>query len=399
MGQLVHAPFCSSQNRGQSLRIRSGEASRLWRSIWSRCPGVGWRRLEQLEGLFGGLNQAWQATDQELEHALRGTQINARDLQRIETYRQQLGPSPLSDPPTPHERRRWGGQRCLMPGDPAFPRALEDLDHPPLALHWAGKGSLWAPLRQRRAVAVLGTRRPSRHGLAMAEAIGRALAQAGWPVVAGLSEGIQAAAHHSCLQVGGTPVAVLGTPINQSSPRGLTGLQQGISTQGLSLSEWPEGTASRAAQFSLRQRLVVGLVQALVLVECPLESAALHTAELGWAQGIPLWVVPADAGRNSAAGSNRLLANGGTALLDPADLVNQLGSGPRRKPNRPPIPRAHAALLRREAALMGALGQGATLEQLCHSLRLSPVGISQRLLHLELAGLVRSAPGLWWHPR
>jgi len=399
VGQLVHAPFCSSQNRGKPLRIRSGEASRLWRSIWSRCPGVGWRRLEQLEGLFGGLNQAWQATDQELEHALRGTQINARDLQRIETYRQQLGPSPLSDPPTTHERRRWGGQRCLMPGDPAFPRALEDLDHPPLALHWAGQGSLWAPLRQRRAVAVLGTRRPSRHGLAMAEAIGRALAQAGWPVVAGLSEGIQAAAHHSCLQVGGTPVAVLGTPINQSSPRGLGGLQQGISTQGLSLSEWPEGTASRAAQFSLRQRLVVGLVQALVLVECPLESAALHTAELGWAQGIPLWVVPADAGRSSAAGSNRLLAKGGTALLDPADLVNQLGSGPRRKPNRPPMPRAHAALLRREAALMGALGQGATLEQLCHSLRLSPVGISQRLLQLELAGLVRSAPGLWWHPR
>ena len=399
MGQLVHAPFCSSQNRGKPLRIRSGEASRLWRSIWSRCPGVGWRRLEQLEGLFGGLNQAWQATDQELEHALRGTQINARDLQRIETYRQQLGPSPLSDPPTTHERRRWGGQRCLMPGDPAFPRALEDLDHPPLALHWAGQGSLWAPLRQRRAVAVLGTRRPSRHGLAMAEAIGRALAQAGWPVVAGLSEGIQAAAHHSCLQVGGTPVAVLGTPINQSSPRGLGGLQQGISTQGLSLSEWPEGTASRAAQFSLRQRLVVGLVQALVLVECPLESAALHTAELGWAQGIPLWVVPADAGRSSAAGSNRLLAKGGTALLDPADLVNQLGSGPRRKPNRPPMPTAHAALLRREAALMGALGQGATLEQLCHSLRLSPVGISQRLLQLELAGLVRSAPGLWWHPR
>ena len=55
-------------------------------------------------------------------------------------------------------------------------------------------------------------------------------------------------------------------------------------------------------------------------------------------------------------------------------------------------------MLQREAALMGALGQGATLEQLCHSLRLSPVGISHRLLLLELAGLVRSAPGLWWHP-
>jgi len=175
-------------------------------------------------------------------------------------------------------------------------------------------------------------------------------------------------------------------------------LQQDISAQGLLLSEWPEGTASRAAHFSLRQRLEVGLVQALVLVECPQQSAALHTAELGWAQGIPLWVVPADAGRSSAAGSNRLLARGGTPLLDPADLVKHLGSGPRSKPVRPPMPRAYATLLQREAALMGALGQGATLEQLCHSLRLSPVGISQRLLQLELAGLVRSAPGLWWHP-
>ncbi|MHA3961699.1 DNA-processing protein DprA [Synechococcus sp. LTW-G] len=398
MGQLVHAPFCASQERGRPLRIHSGETSRLWRSIWSRCPGVGRRRLEQLEGLFGSLHEAWQATGQELEHALSGTQINARVLQRIELYRQQLGPAPLSDPPTPNERRRWGGQRCLMPGDPAFPRTLGEIDQPPLALHWAGQGSIWAPLRQRRAVAVLGTRRPSKHGLAMAQAIGRALAQAGWPVVAGLSEGIQAAAHQSCLQAGGTPVAVLGTPINQSSPRGLAGLQQDISAQGLLLSEWPEGTASRAAHFGLRQRLEVGLVQALVLIECPQQSAALHAAELGWAQGIPLWVVPADAGRSTAAGSNRLLARGATPLLDPADLVKHLGCGPRSKPVRPPMPRAHATLMQREAALMGALGQGATLEQLCHSLRLSPVGISQRLLQLELAGLVRSAPGLWWHP-
>ena len=57
-----------------------------------------------------------------------------------------------------------------------------------------------------------------------------------------------------------------------------------------------------------------------------------------------------------------------------------------------------ADLQSREAALLAALGQGASLEQLCRSLHESPIGLSQGLLKLELAGLVRSALGLWWHP-
>ena len=52
----------------------------------------------------------------------------------------------------------------------------------------------------------------------------------------------------------------------------------------------------------------------------------------------------------------------------------------------------------RLAALLAALGAGACLDQLCERLRQSPKRLSERLLQLELAGLVRGEPGLWWRP-
>ena len=398
MGELLRGPFCSNPKQSPSRSAGFQESHRLWRLIWSHCPAVGWRRLEQLEQLFGDLEQAWQASTPELEHALGGTRINIQDLERIEAYRQQVGPVPLSHPPTTQQRLQWSSRRCLLPSDTAFPRSLATAEQPPLALYWKGRGSLWAPLRQRQAVAVIGSRRPSRHGLTMADTIGRALAEGGWPVLGGLDEGIQAAAHQGCLSAGGRPVAVLGTPLEQSSPRALEPLQQQIASEGLVISEWPQGTKARSGHFALRKRLELGLVEAVVLVECPLESKALKTAHLAWQQGLPIWVVPADAGRSSAAGSNRLLGQGAAPLLVPAEFLKQLGQGPLAKARHRAMAPKSADLQGREAVLLAALGQGTSLEQLCRSLRQSPSGISQRLLKLELAGLVRSAPGLWWHP-
>ncbi|MFS6826246.1 DNA-processing protein DprA [Cyanobium sp. ATX-6F1] len=134
-------------------------------------------------------------------------------LGRLEAYRRRLGQEPLS-------AFGRGGRptRMLLPGDPAFPGALLELDRPPLALHWQGCGSLWPPLRRRQAVAVVGTRRPSRHGLVMARAIGKALAGAGWPVVSGLAEGIDAAAHEGCLAQGGGLWRYWALPWSASTP-------------------------------------------------------------------------------------------------------------------------------------------------------------------------------------
>jgi DNA processing protein len=387
------------------------EQQRLWLRIWSGAPGIGWQRLQCLERAFNSLEAAWKASDEEIRRALASpTRLGQRGLEQLLHYRAQVGPSPLSQPASAEQRQRWRGTGVLLCGDAALPTSLAALERPPVALYWQGRGSLWAALRERQAVAVVGTRRPSRHGEAMARAIGRALAEAGWPVVSGLAEGIDAAAHQACLEAGGRPVAILGTPLERVYPRHHQALQDRVAEAGLLVSELPAGTAVRAGHFAERNRLQVALACAVVLVECPRASGALHSAQLAWQVETPLWVVPADTSRVSAAGSNRWLGQGATPLLEPEDLINQLGPGPLKPDGAPPRPPAGAAhsrslepgtprmLIQREAALLAALGAGASLEQLCDRLRQRPDQISERLLQLELAGMVHPEPGLWWRP-
>jgi len=414
MGELLRAPFAAASTapkgsqkhrqrragrRQQRGHDPSVERERLWRLLWSSCPGIGWQRLERLEAMFGSLELAWGASAANLIHGLSGhTRLHQRELEALERYRSSHGPAPISEPPSAEQRQRWATPACLLPSDLTYPEAMLQLERPPLQLFWRGQGSRWSALSQSQAVAVVGTRRPSRHGLTMARQIGRALAEAGWPVVSGLAEGIDAAAHQGCLEAGGCPVGVLGTPLNRVYPRHHGQLQATVAEQGLLVSELPEGTPGRAGHFALRNRLQVGLAQALVLVECPANSGALHSAELAWELGMPIWVVPADAGRISAAGSNRWLQQGATPLLNPSDLTTSLGAGPLRPARSSTAAPGAAPLLQREAALLAALGAGASLDQLCDRLRLAPGVISERLLRLELAGVLRSEPGLWWRP-
>jgi len=365
------------------------EQSRLWWLLWSGCPGLGWSRLAQIQGLFGSWAEAWQAPIALFE-ALPG--FGPRLIQRLSHYRRRWGPQPLDQ-----LRRRGGARRVLLPGDRPFPRAMAELERPPLALYWQGPGSLWPLLQRRQAIAVVGTRRPSLHGQSMAHAIGAALAKAGWPVVSGLAEGIDGAAHRGCLAEGGRPVAVLGTPLERVYPRHHADLQRQVGSAGLLVSEQGPGASVKAGHFAARNRLQVALASGVVLVECPIKSGALLSAELAWREQLPLWVVPADAGKASAAGSNRLLAQGRSLLLDPADLIRQLGPGPLAAPGSAmAVAHRRIAALGPDPELLVAVGQGASLEQLCLALDQPAAALAPRLLQLELAGELRAEPGLCW---
>jgi DNA processing protein len=167
----------------------------------------------------------------------------------------------------------------------------------------------------------------------------------------------------------------------------------------------------RAGHFASRNRLQVALAAAVVLVECPQRSGALLTADLAWQQGLPLWVVPADAAKASAAGSNRLLARGATPLLAADELIDMLGGpGPLAQARQRTAPiRALSGPVAAEGQgsdargawghrLLQAVGQGASLEQLTLALGRPGEELAASLLELELAGVLRAEPGLRWGP-
>ena len=133
-------------------------------------------------------------------------------MARVESYRLSKGASPSLLVP----------DKALFPLDQDWPIAFDSLERPPLAVHWSGRKQCWPVLSAQKAVAVVGTRRPSDHGCRMAHALGQCLARAGWPVVSGLAEGIDAASHHGCLAADGLPVGVLGTPLDRVYPSSIT---------------------------------------------------------------------------------------------------------------------------------------------------------------------------------
>ena len=297
-------------------------------------------------------------------------------LDRVERYRRLHGSSPQLKIPS----------NVLTPLDQIWPQGLNKLDRPPLVLHQQGRADVLAWLGQRRAVAVVGTRAASDHGLRMAEHLGIVLAGAGWPVVSGLAEGIDAAAHRGCLAADGVPVAVLGTPLDRVYPRHHQALQEEVARNGLLLSERQPGESVQPGHFAARNRLLVSLSCALVVVECPDRSGALISARLAAEQQCPVWVVPGDAGRWSSRGSNRLLQNAAAPLLSPKELVEHLGPGPCHKANAT------------APALVKALGAGASIEQLQQTLKLPAGRLASDLLELELAGQVVCESGFLWKP-
>ena len=82
------------------------EHRRLWRLIWAGAPGIGWQRLQRLESMGGGLEQAWHTGAADLNKSLEGrTALPAAALAALDRYRQQLGPDPLSWPVQPQQRQ------------------------------------------------------------------------------------------------------------------------------------------------------------------------------------------------------------------------------------------------------------------------------------------------------
>ena len=308
-------------------------------------------------------------------------------MARVESYRLSQGALPSLLVP----------DNALFPLDLDWPIAFDSLQRPPLAVHWSGQKPCWPLLSAQKAVAVVGTRRPSDHGCRMAHALGQCLARAGWPVVSGLAEGIDATSHHGCLAAGGLPVGVLGTPLDRVYPPEHEALQAQVESAGLLLSECPRGARVQRSNFALRNRLLVSVSCALVVVECPETSGSLLSAQIAHTLDCPVWVVPGDALRWSCQGSNGLLQKGATPLLSPESLIEALGPGPLAAARTASITLDRSpSSVDRNPLLLRGVDEGLTLEQLSAALSCNPNQLAHELLQLELAGVVEPKPGLRW---
>ena len=159
----------------------------------------------------------------------------------------------------------------------------------------------------RPSIGIVGTRRPSPHGMAAARRIASQVARAGWCVVSGLALGIDETAHLAAVEAGGETIAVLPSPAPLGLRYGARRLAEQIKRSGLLLSDRQVGTPPAAWSFAARNHLLAALCDGLIVVEAPEASGALITAESAAGLGLPVAVVSAPYGAETAEGGLRWL--------------------------------------------------------------------------------------------
>jgi len=345
----------------------------------------------------------------------------------VATLRELLGRA-LADalqqlPPHFHARlaaaRLWlqgGADRHLLTlGHPAWPALLLQTADPPLLLYVQGDLTCLA----MPAVAVVGSRHPSAQGSDNAHKFAADLAQAGWVVVSGMAQGIDAAAHEGAMKAGGRTVAVVGTGLDITYPPRHRALAQRIAAQGALVSEYAPGTPPLPEHFPQRNRLIAGLTRGTLVVEAALRSGSLITARLANEAGREVWAIPGSIHAPQSHGCHALIKQGAMLVESTQDVLNELHSPGLRQAVLPlqamgrsaaragartgaetgagtgAETSAHAAASpTSDDTLLTALGEDpVTLDALLARTGESAATLSARLLELELAGQVARLPG------
>lgn len=198
------------------------------------------------------------------------------------------------------ERVRDAGLRVVTMEEPGYPRRLAAIAMPPHVLFVRGAAEALSP---SRAVAVVGTRRPTMYGRRTADRIAAALAAVRATVVSGLAYGIDGAAHEATLRAGGRTLAVIGGGHDALSPRAHARLAAAIvDTGGAVISEYAPHVIPTYGTFPRRNRVISGLSDATIVVEAPVRSGALITASWALEQGRDCFLVPGPIESAASAG-------------------------------------------------------------------------------------------------
>ncbi|MBI3895614.1 MAG: DNA-protecting protein DprA [Acidobacteria bacterium] len=273
-------------------------------------PGLGNRLAKRLVDTLGSATEVFRASPTELEslgvpsHVIRsfstGTFFEGA-IQEIEQARQQ-------------------GIRFLTIREADYPPRLREIFDPPLVLYVRGEMALL----RAHAVAIVGTRRATPYGRAMAERLAGDLASRGLAIVSGLARGVDSAAHRATLDAGGKTVAVLGSGADVIYPSENKKLFERILEQGAIVSEFPLGSFPAPQNFPIRNRIISGLSLGVVVVEAAQHSGALITARLAMEQNREVFAIPGSLTNRFSWGPHILIKQGAKLIQDWQDVVEEL---------------------------------------------------------------------------
>lgn len=208
---------------------------------------------------------------------------------------------------------------CIHSRD--YPKKLKAIPDPPMVLYQKGQTKhLYQP-----GIAVVGARNCSAYGALAAKELGRALAGQGLVVISGMARGIDGISQWAALEQGGASVGVLGSGVEVCYPKENRPLYERLQESGCLISENPPYTRPQAGLFPMRNRLISGLAEILVVIEAKEKSGTLITVDMALEQGKEVYAMPGRITEGLSRGCNLLIKQGAGILLSPREFAEEMG--------------------------------------------------------------------------
>lgn len=367
------------------------EELRPWLTL-RLIPGMGNRSFKALMQRFGSPENILKASERQLREVplLRSDFI--RDIlhhldlkERVETELRLI------------EKHQV---RLITFCEPNYPKNLAQIYDPPFLLYVRGD----IKEEDHRAIAIVGTRKPTTYGLGEAEKLAGQLAQRGITVVSGLARGIDTAAHRGALQREGRTIAVLACGVDVAYPEENKELMRQISNQGALVSEYPMSTKPIRTLFPMRNRIISGLSLGVVIVEGSTDSGALITARWATEHNREVFAVPGPVHSPQAKGPHSLIKDGAKLVEQVDDILEELRPQlnlPLFEPQKarvtspsPPLNSLAVSLTEAEEKVYALLSfEPIHVDALCQKSGLSVSEVLVALTGLELKELARPLAG------
>ncbi len=277
--------------------------------IWlQRTLGSG-RDIDELLSFFGTPEKIYEAGRKNLSDS---GLVNKKTVDALAKY----SPSESYDIIRQCEVNGW---HIIPYDDVRYPHQLKKMSNSPLVLYVCGDTEI---LNSKFSVGIVGTRDASENGKNAARNIADALARVGAVVVSGGALGIDRAAHEAAMDAGGKTIAFLGSGLGSKYLAENREMRERIALNGALVSEFLPFTEPSRFTFPVRNRLISGISNGVVVVEAGEKSGSIITADYARKQGKDLFAVPGEIYNRSHAGTNMLISTGAVPVFGVNDIIN-----------------------------------------------------------------------------
>lgn len=341
---------------------------------FSAFEGIGPKRFALLKNYFGTARKAWQAGEREL----LAVGLSSRLVSKLMRFRKSF------EPHSYFLRLREKKIDGYFLDDKNYPENLKKIDNPPIVLYVKGK----IKSSDKRALAVVGTRRMTAYGSQVTESLVKGLVAADLTIVSGLARGIDTMAHRSALKAGGRTIGVLACGLDDCyPPENKSLVEEIIKGHGAVVSERPLEAPLARGSFPARNRLIAGLSLGTVVIESARRSGTLITARHAAEQGREVFAVPGPVTSQFSAGPAYLIKMGAKLVLETRDILEELGLESRVKSR--PQKRVLSESSEEEVLLSLMKGKTKSLDQLVQESGFDIAQVASIMAMLEIKGKLK----------